>query len=311
MSLFLLFLSGCNGCRPSLPSNQDTEQHDTHDTTDSQDSTPPEDTSPELPPHCDVMEVEPNDQLSQVVEIPTEKWVCGLMMPADPEHAPLGDVDFLHFATTEPGWVEVNLEAARRGSSADMQFVLYDDDDSITVTDSYLSTDPIIRFPTTEAGDYTVVLGESSFLFGDDYAWYLLASIVKPPVEWSFNEVEPNDTFGQATPFAPGETVYGTIERVGDFDWYHLVTPAEATTIRFTMNAFLYGSPMDGEIMLYDTDGTTLLRDDRQGEIEYDLDPWFEQKQTEAHDWYVLVRNEQERGSRFNWYTLTIEALTE
>lgn len=310
---FLVFLAGCNGCRPSIPpvENPDTQDPTDSDTTETGDSTVSTDTGPELPPRCDFAEVEPNDQAAQAMSMPMEKWACGVMMPADPKHAPFGDVDYFAFTTPEAGWVEVSVEAARRGSSADMQAIVYDADDSITVTDSYLSTDPLLRFPGSAAADYTVILGETSLAFGEDYDWYLLTSMIKAPVEWTFNETEPNDSFSEGNTFVPGDTVYGTIDHAGDFDWYHVVTPKEATTLVFTMNAFKAGSPVDGQVALYATDGTTLLHDDRRGQIEYDLDPWFEQRQTEANDWYVLVRNEQDKGSHFHWYTLSIEAVVE
>ena len=307
-----LFLASCNGCRPEIPPfvEPDTQQDSDTDSTETGDSTPV-DTAPVLPPRCDFMEVEPNDQAAQAMAIAMEQWACGVMMPADPKHAPFGDVDYFGFTAPEAGWVEVDVEAAARGSAADMQFIVYDDDDSITVTDRYLSTDPLLRFPGAESMDYTVILGETSLLFGEDYAWYLLTSMVKAPVEWTFNETEPNDQYTAANPFTLGTTVYGTVGDAGDFDWYHVLTPKEATTIRFTMTAFKEGSPVDGQVILYATDGTTKLHDERQGQIEYDLDPWFEQRQEGAQDWYVQVRNEQEKGSRFHWYTLSIESVVE
>ncbi len=309
----LLLLVGCNGCTPKIPDVVDPDTQDDTDTDTAADTADSSvtDTGPFLPPRCDFEEVEPNDQASLAMAIPMEVWGCGVMMPANPKNAPFGDADYFTFTAAEPGWVEVRVDAASRGSAADMQFIVYDDDDSITVADSYLTTDPILRFPAPDPTDYTVILGETSLLFGDDYTWFLLSSLVKAPVEWTFNEVEPNDDFATATTFAPGGTVFGTVGEAGDFDWYHIVTPKEATYVRFTMTAFKQGSPVDGQVVLYANDGTTVLVDDRRGEIEYDLDPWFERAQTGTNDWYVLVRNEEEKGSRFHWYTLSIEALVE
>jgi len=310
MTLLLVLLLGCNGCRPSLPSNTDDDPNP-------QDTSPPEDTSgdsatetadtsPPLPNRCDAMEVEPNNTLYEIEPLVMEEWLCGWY---DKTNSPLGDIDFLGFTTTEGGWLEVNQEAGSRGSSADAQFTIIDTDNSVTVLSGYLTTDPRIVIPVPDPRTFTLALGETTYSSGEDYNWAILASMVKAPVVWSFPETEGNDTFTAANEFALGETVFGTIDHAGDLDWYHVVTPADATGVRFTVEAFSHGSPLDSTLVLYDTDGVTRLHSDYTGEVDYDPDPAFDFKQTEANDWYLLVKNATDGGSDFHWYTLTITPL--
>lgn len=311
MLVVFLFLTGCNGCVPRFPDESDEDPPPDSPPPDSPTDTQTGDSVPALPPRCDVMETERNDNVGLVTPIPMEQWVCGVLEPADPYAAPLGDVEYLSFTTPQPGWVEINLEAAARGSAADMQFVLYDEADSVTVSDGFLTTDPMMRFPMSTPQSFTLVLGETTFLFGDEYDWFLLTSLVKAPVEWSGYEAESNNAYTGANEFTLGQTIFGTIDPVGDLDWYHVVTPPEYTTIRFTTEAFAHGSPVDLTLGLYKADGITQILEDRYGDVDYDRDPWFEQKQTEANEWFLVVRNSIEKGSRFHWYTLKIEGTTE
>lgn len=307
----VLWLAACNGCGPKFPDDGDPPDPPPPDTAgDDTGGDSAVDTGPNLPARCDILEVEPNNSLDAAWAIPMEEWVCGELIDADPSDAVPGDVDFLTFTTSAPGWLEVNVEAARRGSNADVQFILLDDEGgSVTVFDGYLTTDPLLRFPAAAAGTYTLNIAETSYLSGEDYEWYLLASAVKAPVEWDFEEVEGNDSSAQAQAFPVDQTVFGTFGRTNDFDWYHLVTPADATKIRFDVKAFSLGAPVDPQIALYEADATTLIRLDSTGEVDYDFDPWFEQKQTGSQEWYFSIRNEASAGGQYHWYTLRIEAL--
>jgi len=312
MRLLLLLLVGCDGCRPDLPVDEpDPVDTSDRDTATHSGTTETAETGPVLPPRCDAMEVEPNDRVDQTMEMGMERWMCGVLMPEDPYNAPLGDVEYLSFSNTQPGWIEVSVEAARRGSSADMQLVLYDSDASVTVYDGYQTSDPVLRFPEAALTDFTLVLGESRYGFGDSYDWYTLASLVKAPVEWAATEIEPNDQQVLATVYTMGTTIYGTVDSAGDFDWFRVTVPEGTTTVRFSMNAFKLGSPIDGQLLLYDTDGTTLLRDDHDGQLGYDRDPWFEWRPPAPGDYPFLIRNETTNGSRFHWYTVTVEAFAE
>lgn len=300
----MLLLIGCNGCRPQLPNtDDDTPPVDTHEETGDSQETAPIETGVDLPPRCDHLEVEPNSTLYEVQPLIMEEWLCGGFQTAP---SPPGDIDFFSFTTTESGWLKVSVEAAQRGTSADAQFQLIDADNSLTAFDGYLTTDPTVVVPVPIPQAFTLLLGETSYLCGDDYGWAALVSMAKQPVEWTFSESEPNDLAVSANEFTLGGTVFGTVGRADDYDWYHIVTPADATSLTFRVDAFAYGSPLDTTVLLYDTDGSTLLDAGYVGEVDYDRDPYFNYKQTEANDWYLLVKNAGSGGSAYHWYTLTI-----
>lgn len=296
MSVFLLLLQACDGCQPQLP-RPPQEQEDRDDSGDSgADSGDTADTDVGPPPLCDVEEIEPNDVTAQA--LPMETWACG-------KYDVAFDIERLAFSSNQPGWIEVDVESAARGTSADSQLQLGWDDESAVVADAYLTTDPRIVFPAESAGEFEIILGETHYGYGDDYGWWAMATLVKPPVEWDAEEAEGNDALATAEVFPVGQRVLGGIGEVGDFDWYVVTLPEEEATVTFDVQAYVHGSPANLKIELYDADGA-FLREDFTGEIDYDLDPWFEKRVTGATTWYVLVRTEDDRGGPFHWYTLSI-----
>jgi hypothetical protein len=298
MNFLLAWLAACNGCQPQLPSGDEDGRIDTSPPPDTGD-TAVEDTGP--PPMCELEEVEPNNSVEQVQALPMEVWACGHFDVAF-------DTEFFEFETIEPGWVEVTVEAAARGSSADAQVDVINTGtgDSVHVSGSYLSTDPRVVFPLDAPATFQAAVGESQYLSGEDYRWYLMASMVKRPVEWTVTETEANDSWDTANVFTMGDTVFGRLSAPDDFDWYKITTDEVPQTVTFNVVAYQQGSPANIILKLYRSDGTTLIRADRAGEIDYDPDPWFTQRSTDATEWYLLVRTEDDLGSPYHWYTLTI-----
>ena len=291
----LILLTSCDGCRPQLPSSTDPPpEQDTDRPDDSAEETG--DSGP--PPRCETEEIEPNDLPDSQQTIPMEAWACGSFDRAY-------DIDWFQFTTVESGWVEVSVEAAARGTSANPQFLLTGPDDSALALDAYLTTDPRVVFPSAAVGDYQITLNDTYLAGNEQYGWWMIASITKAPVVWDVSEVEPNDAMTTAEELAVNQTVFGYVGRAGDYDWYHIVTADEAATITFTVEAFAKGSLADLTLQLYEPDGT-VIRVDRQGEIDYDRDPWFEQRVVGATEWYLQVQTADDRGSSFHWYTLNI-----
>lgn len=300
MTFLLAWLGACNGCRPQLPyPNDDDTRTDSANPNETGDSVP-EETGP--PPMCEVEEVEPNNSVDAAQDIPMHAWACGHFDAAF-------DSEWLRFEADETGWLEVQVEAASRGSSADAQLDLVNEttSDSLHISGRYLSSDPLVVFPLSETGVFDMALGETQYLYGDAYAWYTRAAIVKAPIEWTANEAEGNDTFDVANPFTVGDTLFGTISAPDDFDWYKIELDGLPTQFVFNVVAYELGSPADIEIKLYEADGTTLLRTDKYGEIDYDPDPYMSVRSTSGDmAWYLLVRTQDDKGSPYHWYTLTI-----
>lgn len=290
-----LLLTACNGCQPKLPYNADDGQVDTSPPPDTAAETG--DTGPTIPALCDVEEVEPNGTLAEAMALPMDVWACGTF-------STMIDPEYFTVATSEDAWITVDVEAAGRGSPADVQLQIFEGSSSALKYDGYLDPDPILTFPAVAGEQWQIVLSESDAGSGEDYRWWVQATVSKPPVEWTFEEVEDNDGFDVANTFTIGETVFGVIETAGDFDYYKITVP-EAGSYEFNVVASELGSTANLKLILWDAEFAQ-LREDKAGEIVYDLDPWFIQRASAATEWYLTVRDEQDRGSPFHWYTLSI-----
>lgn len=303
MVLLLVLAGGCNGCRPTFPNpnpkTDDTEGDSAADTSDS--DTSETDTGP--PPRCDFEELEPNNSPDTSQVLPMEQWACG-------EFSAYLDLDWFTITPTQPGWVTVRVESALRGSSANPQLLVDGGGESAQVLDGYLTTDPLLVFPAPAIEPYRVTLAETNLLYGDDYTWFMLTTQSKEPVEWDTEEAEPNDDRAEAQVFIPGQTVFGSVGNEGDFDWYKITTPYEGQqTLTFDVTAFTEGSAANLMLVLYDaTEGSAALKTSYSGEIDYDRDPYFEKNVTGVQDLYLLARTEDDKGSRFHWYTLSMTA---
>ena len=300
--LFVALLSACDGCRPNFPEGDDDSR--------SEDTPPPADdtsgdSAPETgdsgpPARCDFEEVEPNGPPDDTQLLPMEAWACGVF-------GTYVDFDSFRIEPSQPGWIKVQVEAASRGSPANPQLVVEGGGQTVQVLDGYLTTDPLLVFPAEAATPYSLLLGETDFFYGEDYGWYMLTSLTKAPVDWDSEEAEPNEDAAEAMAFPLGDTVFAGVSSVSDLDWYRITTPYDGEqTLTFTVTAFKEGSAADIKLLLYDSDGVTLLREKRTGDITYDRDPAFTKKITGQKDLYLLARTEDGRGSRFHWYTLSI-----
>ena len=305
MLTFLLLLAGCSGCYevPTDGDNADPLPNHAGEGDSGHDSAI--DSGP--PAMCELVEVEPNT-LATPQELPMETQACGHFDQA-------GDQDWFAFELAEEGWVRLSLDAASRGSSADvqMQVAFTEADESVLLYDSYLTADVELVFPASQVGHFLAGATETTRLGGPGYSWFMMASVTKPPVDWQMEESEDNDALDVATVLPMDTTVFGTISKpangVPDEDWYHIQTPADAQYIDFTVEAFTAGSAADITLQLWDPDGS-LLFTDAYGEIDYDLDPFHETKVTVAHDWYLSVTNfNAAQGSIFHWYTLTVSPI--
>lgn len=305
MRWFFLLVS-CRACvDPELPSNHDddddSQKEDSQDSpVDSEDSDSPPDSGP--PVFCTMEEPEPNGTLQEAMAIPMESWVCGNIDQ-------VADADFYSLTTTEPGWITIDLQAASRGSFADMDLAITDGDRTVTVFDGYLSTDPRIVFPADVPGTYLGWVSEHDPLqSGDSYTWFMRASLSKPAIGWSREEVETNGPAQEnAEPLLLEERIFGTISDSEDIDWFHITTPADATAVILDIEAYSLGSPLNTSLVIRDAEGD-IVKWVTSGEIDYDLDPHAEIKTEGAQDWYLQVFNPDEKGSRFHWYTLVVTA---
>ncbi len=234
------------------------------------------------------------------------------------------DGEWLVFPAEDAEWIRIQVDAASRGSAADVAFNISAlESFAVTlITGTMYSEDPWIVFPALGDAEYHLYLSERAGQYGDDYEWQLLASEDKAPVEYTVVEVEDNDTADQAQDLPAGETVLGIISEPGDYDWYHIPVPdpGDAEKIKWTIDveAYTSGSPLASRITLYESDVVGADLDDVDwlatsfaDSEDYDQDPKIEIQSEEASDWYLVIKNPtsggNDRGSPFHWYSLAID----
>lgn len=300
--VWILLIAGCASCL-QLPNDVDdpnddppTGVEDSGDGDSGDDTDTAEDTGPAVIPMCTLEEVEdddPSNDFSELLYVPLSTYACG-------EVNTKGDVDYLTFTTTMPGWMKVDVQAASRGSSADMFDILSQtaEDESVEQHDRHDSTDPLSVFYAEKAGDYLATLAEAQGGFGEPYPWWFIAMPTKEPFSYHMlegvlsndpaltespvspvDEIEPNNTVETATVLTANVPIFAKIGTRGDSDWYTFSIPEATTTLTYEVDAFDFGSAADMSLEIYYAyDGAEELfivsdgRDDRDG----GADPWFE-----------------------------------
>jgi hypothetical protein len=299
----VLSCKGCEGCwEPGLPDDPDERRGDTsgEDTAD----TSGEDTAP--PPPCDVPETEPNDTLDEPDDVPQESLACG-------EFGFQGDADWLRIPEEDSAWLKFDVTAADVGSKANVTFSIWDEAFTLsaTVYASQESTDPFLVFPTFGAGSYLVWLWEGDGGYGEDFGWAIRASETKAPVEWTTEEVEPDDLASEAMAIAEGDQVFAFFQENDDYDWYRVEIPETGPQWSFRIEANGSGSPVNINLFLYSDailsdSGVSPLARDFKGDDEYDLDANLRYTFTTPGTYFLLVKEHMGRGGAFYWYTLNV-----
>ena len=303
------------------PSPTDLYHPDTADTGGGIDTPPP------LVPRCtleDVEDEDPTNDFSQILEVPLSTYACGYVDR-------YRDLDYLSFTTTEPGWVSVDVQAASRGSSADMYMQLDapDLDDGVGTEGRPRSSDPLNVFYAPQGAKYIATLNETTGGYGDAYGWWFLAGTTKAPVAFGMIETEPNSSIETAIPLAEGVRYYGTIGDAGDGDWYAVDIPAGTTVVTYETDAAQFGSAMDPVLRLvWGGTNQMLAYDDHWDDRNDGVDSWGEleiakwQKVAEdltakeperypgTNDFtkvYFRVSNTDElKSSMFHWYVFWV-----
>lgn len=301
MTLFLLSLAACKYTIPNLPPAKGDSQEES-DPPDS--DSPPESTATDsgtAPARCDLVETEPNNTITEMETLPTELWACG-------EFLTFADTDIFGFSTLDAGWMELQVAAADRGSAADVQVNLYDDQSSAFMSDGYLTSDPNITFPVNAGDEFGIILAEHTLLSGESYFWFARASQIKAPVEWTRDEVEDNSSIENAETVAQGDVVFGTIGEAGDFDWFYWEPPEGVTGVTYQIKSGSYGAPTNLTLLRYDETGD-LIGTTYSGTSAYDPDPIYNERFTEADPAaprFLQIEDYAGVGSRFAWYVLEI-----
>ncbi len=316
--LLLLFVAcqGCRSCGAPSPGGDDSvgQDTDTEDSADSADSADSGDTAP--PPLCAQVEVEPNDQRPQATPIELNWWSCGTFY--DPTET---DWDYVSFDISRSDaeartWLEVDVEAQTRASVADPELILYGPDDQVIFVEDFArATDPYVVFPTTTSGSWEAGVYEKYGSSGLDYTWFLRAIVAKQPIDWSLEEVEPNDALDEGFHVVDGDRVFGVVEDTYDLDWYTFTAPEGVAALTLHIEANNFGSPLDARLAIYDSLGTKLEAATSGLGDSYDKDPLVSEEVTAGEVYSISVRieldDESQIGGPGYWYVLNVAHDTE
>lgn len=331
--VWILLIAGCASCL-QLPNEQDDPNEEPPTGTDdsggddSGEEDTSEDTGPIVIPMCTLEEVEdddPSNDFTEMMYVPLSTYACG-------EVNTKGDVDYLTFTTEAPGWVKVDVQAASRGSSADMFYTLNqpDEDESVVQSDRHDSTDPLSVFKADKAGDYLATLAEAQGGFGEPYPWWFIATPTKEPVSYHLldgllsndpsltadpvsmdDEGEPNSTLETAKVMTANVPIFAEIGSRGDSDWYTFSIPEGTTTLTYEVDAYDFGSAADMQLEVYYAGTQKLLLnsdgvDDRDG----GADPWAEWDMVANREYWEgkMAKKPEDYPGTVDFSTLTIRA---
>jgi hypothetical protein len=129
----------------------------------------------------------------------------------------------------------------------------------------------------------------------------LLVDVSAPLVK----EKEPNDGFRQAQPVQIPQIVEGAIERPRDVDVYRIDGKA-GQRLLIEVQAARHGSPLDGQLTLYDAKGQEVAGNDDHGGS---LDPRLEVTLPRDGVYYLSLLDAHDTGSPLHVYRLVVRPL--
>lgn len=247
--VLLSLLAACASCI-QLPNVNDDERTDSAspDSGDT-DSGAIVDTGP--PAKCDVELFDDdnfNDDFQNPVLVPMEALVCSTFD---------GGLDYevLQFTSQQGGWIRVDVQAASRGSSADVHLTVAPANDESAACGQYSAlstTDPSLTWLAPSENTYLATLREEEYGYGEKYGWWMLASEVKSPVGYTRTEdTNAHDTLETALPLAEGETILAWTKTTGGQDFYRIELDEGDNHLVVDTNAAEFGSATNTKVDLY------------------------------------------------------------
>jgi len=122
------------------------------------------------------------------------------------------------------------------------------------------------------------------------------------------SESEPNDNNGEANPVTVGDNITGAMDGGSDMDWFTFwAENGENITFDVYADRNTSGSSdLDSYLILYDTDGSTVLVENDDARPGQDVDSRIDWSFT-ANGWYfVMVRDLNWNGGPMYYYNLGI-----
>lgn len=307
-----LLALGLGGCTFGLPAG------DKPSTDGTADDVPPVDTDvaqadTDPAPPCAQPEVEPNNDAASANTIPLEVQGCGTFTSAP-------DADFWTFATTEDGWLAVDVDAYRLGSEAHLSMTL-SSTSGVNVGVNHWQDLPEVHFKMPVGPDaFTTFIrqtvGDGGGAGGGDSFFYeFMASSTKAPLSWDVDEA-PNETAAAAQSLSAGLTapfevsVFGTLSDARDQDWYAVDVPVGRYSVVFDVDAHEFGSAGDFSLQRVDAVGS-VVQTVTSGQLGWEPDPYLERHLTEVETIRVRVIEEGRLTGAPAWYVLRVKVVEE
>lgn len=301
--------ASCKACNPQVNPQFETARPETgeDETADTQDSVI--DTAP--PPLCEQVEEEPNNKQDEATPIRREAEACG-------EFTGGLDLDYYLFETRGAGWLEIDVDAGERGSSADVNLSLESEGGyRLTMQDGAGSADPYVLVPVAGEDSWYLTLNEER-VQGDEegFEYFFHVSEAKAPMTFDRVEAEDNDDWTTAEDLPIGEVIYGVIDDTSDRDWFKVTTPSAKGSLRVEVVAHRKGSPLDARMFLWKETKEGELADEAEEMFETNpfdvgLDPAFERTGGGNEVWYLQVLRLEGGAGPLYWYTLSVTEVSE
>jgi hypothetical protein len=193
-----------------------------------------------------VPETEPNDTIPEGNLVTLGDTVDGVIDPA-------GDFDYFAVQLATGTVLDLDVDAVVLGSAMDPIIALFDVD-SVTilaVNDDWDGLDSRIAYAIPVDGLYFVGITDLGGNGGSAYTYRLKFG------ELTLNELEPNNSAGEANLIAFGDTTFATLTPATDIDFFAIDVP-DSTLIAFELQQN-FNTWFDGVLVLYDVNGTTPL----------------------------------------------------
>ena len=246
----------------------------------------------------DLTETESNNAPAEANAVAIGDRISGVVSPA-------GDIDFFVFTADSGVTVDIDVEASVTGSFLD-SYVEVLGLDGVTVVaandDDFQSLDSRIRYAVLATGQYFFSIRDLGFGGGANYQYAVLLATVPPP---DVQESEPNNSSATANAVVFGNVVGGVIDPTGDVDFFTF-TALTGTVVNIDVVASQVGSSLDAFLVLYDTDGLTVLteNDDFTG-----LDSHIRFLLPIAGQYYFAIRDLGSRGGVDFPYTIDVNSV--
>lgn len=300
----LTFALACNGkgCGPELPDVSTDTGPPSDAPTDPTDVTDPTDPPPGP---CPIPEREPNDAPESATPLPLEAQACGAFQATF-------DFDMWSFELPEAAWLRLKIVSRDNGAWADPRVALDGPTpaSSVLIDDKHNSPDVDLRFPA-EPGPYLALVSELNAQGdADHYKYELLASVAKPPVEWTATAPEPDNSFAQALRVANGDRIFANFLGIGDQDHYRIDVPPGKTELTLDVEAFAFGSAAWVSLSLFNDDGR-LLENEVYGPEGWERDAQLRWTSTGNETLYLKTSDYLGTTGLATWHVISFRMETE